>query len=78
MATGMTAALTHSTPDEAWALLVSLSRNTNVKVRDVGRVIVQAYCGQLDAEDQVLADRLRARLPRGCRLLRPGAGESGS
>jgi hypothetical protein len=72
VATGLTAALTHRSPDEAWALLVSLSRNANVKVRDVGRVVVRAYGGRLDAEDQVLADRLRPHLPRGCPLLRQG------
>ena len=72
VATGLTAALTHSTADEAWALLLSVSRNANVKVRDVGRVVVRAYTGELDAQDQLLADRLRRHLPHGGRLLQVG------
>jgi hypothetical protein len=72
VATGLTAALTHTTADEAWALLVSVSRNANVKVRDVGRVVVRAYTGDLDAEDQLLADRLRPHFPQAGRLLKVG------
>ncbi len=72
VATGLTAALTRTTADEAWALLVSVSRNANVKVRDVGRVVVRAYTGDLDAEDQLLADRLRPHFPQAGRLLEGG------
>lgn len=72
VATGLTAALTRTTADEAWALLVSVSRNANVKVRDVGRVVVRAYTGDLDAEDQLLADRLRPHFPQAGRLLKVG------
>jgi hypothetical protein len=78
VATGLTAALTHSTPDEAWALLLTVSRNANIKVREVGRVVVQAYCGDLGSSDRALADRIRPHLPKGSRLLPPGARRTGS
>lgn len=67
--TGIVAAKLEVTPDEAWAVLVRLSQDTNVKVREVGRVIHDAYTGRLASEDQPLAGLLDAKSPDGSRLL---------
>lgn len=69
VATGLTAALLGASPDEAWTFLVKLSQNANVKVRDVGRVIVEAHGGQLSPSDHAVAERLRPHLPPACGLL---------
>jgi hypothetical protein len=63
VATGLIAAELGIPPDEAWALLVRLSQRTNVKVRDVGRVVVDAYNGRLTGENEALAARLRPHFP---------------
>jgi hypothetical protein len=67
--TGIVAAKLEVTPDEAWAVLVRLSQDTNVKVREVGRVIHDAFTGQLASEDEGLAGILDAKSPDGPSLL---------
>ncbi|HEY6741572.1 MAG TPA: ANTAR domain-containing protein [Lapillicoccus sp.] len=67
--TGIVAAKLEVTPDEAWAVLVRLSQDTNVKVREVGRVILDAYTGRLATDDQRLAALLDAKSPDGSGLL---------
>jgi hypothetical protein len=67
--TGLVATRLEVTPDEAWAVLVRLSQDTNVKVREVGRVIHDAYTGRLASEDQGLAELLDAKSPGSSSLL---------
>jgi hypothetical protein len=67
--TGIVAAKLEVTPDEAWAVLVRLSQDTNVKVREIGRVIHDAYTGHLAREDEGLAGLLDAKSPGGRSLL---------
>lgn len=67
--TGILAAKLGVTPNEAWDVLVRLSQDTNVKVREVGRVIQDAYLGRLAPEDEELAALLDAKSPNGSRLL---------
>jgi hypothetical protein len=67
--TGIVAARLEMTPDEAWDVLVRLSQDTNVKVREVGRVIHDAYTGRLASEDQGLAELLDAKSPDASSLL---------
>ena len=67
--TGIVAAKLEVTPDEAWAVLVRLSQDTNVKVREVGRVIHDAFTGRLATEDEALAGLLDAKWPDGPSLL---------
>ena len=67
--TGIIAARLEVTPDEAWTVLVRLSQDTNVKVREVGRVIHDAYTGRLASEDQGLAELLDAKSPDASSLL---------
>jgi hypothetical protein len=56
-------------PEEAWALLVRLSQHTNVKVREVARVISEGFAGRVAEEDRALAARLNRLRPAGTRPL---------
>jgi hypothetical protein len=49
--------------DEAWGLVARLSQETNVKVREVARVICEAFDGHGRAEDAALLAQLIAGLP---------------
>jgi hypothetical protein len=69
--TGIVATKLEVTPDEGWAVLVRLSQDTNVKVREVGRVILDAYSGRLAEEDEALATLLVDRCPEATNLLVP-------
>jgi hypothetical protein len=62
-ATGLTMALSGMTPEEAWQVLVGLSSRSNVKVREVGRVLVGAHTGSLTPDDTHLVERIRPHLP---------------
>lgn len=53
------------TTDEAWSVLVRLSQHTQVKVRDVARVLQDAFNGQLREDDADLVAAVTARLPGG-------------
>ena len=63
--TGLVAERYGLPPDEAWSCLVGLSQLTNVKGREVGRIVYDGFCGQLAAEDRALAARLNDLAPRG-------------
>ena len=52
------------TQERVWQLLVQLSQNTNVKLREVARVISAAHAGTLEADDQTFAVRLNSELER--------------
>ena len=69
--TGIVATKLEVTPDEGWAVLVRLSQDTNVKVREVGRVILDAYSGRLADEDEALATLIVDRCPEAANLLVP-------
>ena len=49
--------------DSAWSVLVRLSQSTNIRVREIARVIGEAYDGRGRAEDAELLTRLMASLP---------------
>jgi hypothetical protein len=55
--------------DDAWGLLVDLSQRTNVKVREVARLILDGFEGRIAEEDRALAARINALGPRGGRPL---------
>lgn len=50
-------------PDVAWSVVVRLSQSTNVRVREIARVIGEAYDGHGRAEDAALLTRLMSSLP---------------
>jgi len=51
------------TTAQAWALIGRVSSHTNVKARDIARVVVAAADGSHDAGDRVLLDTLAPHLP---------------
>jgi hypothetical protein len=69
VATGLLAQRFGISPDQAWALMVRLSQNGHVKVREIAKAVVDAHCGRLEpAEVQVLSS-LEKQLPDGVRLV---------
>lgn len=65
LVTGLLAERYKLDPDAAWDFLVRLSQHTNVKVREVARVIFDDFRGCLADEDWSLAARLNAVRPKG-------------
>ena len=65
LVTGLVAERYKLDPDEAWEFLVRLSQNTNVKLREVARVVYDDFCGCLADEDWKLASQLNAVRPKG-------------
>lgn len=68
VATGLVAERCRLNPEQAWGLLVHLSQQTNVKVRDIASLVVD---GPATEEARALAARLNALMPRGGRPLVP-------
>src|SRR5215203_7508025 len=48
VATGLLAQRFAVSPDRAWSLLVRLSQNSHVKVRDIAQAVIDAHCGRRD------------------------------
>ena len=69
LVTGLLAQRYGLAPDEAWALLIRISQHLNVKVREVGRVVLDGYCGQLAGHDEALVRRVDAYSPDGRSLV---------
>jgi hypothetical protein len=58
-------------PEQAWSLLVRLSQNGHVKVRDIAQAVINGHCGRLGpAEAQIFA-AIQSYLPDGIRLVGP-------
>lgn len=55
------------TASDAWAYLRRLSQSTNIKVRDIARVLQDACDGSLRESDAQLAATLDGQLPGGLR-----------
>jgi hypothetical protein len=53
---------------EAWDILTRLSQDTNIKVREIARILTDAFDGASRSEDAELLERVNDRLPGG-----PGA-----
>jgi hypothetical protein len=66
--TGVLAVRLGVTPDVAWSFVVRLSQHTNIKVRDIARILRAGYFGQTADEDRALAARLNEHLPRSTRI----------
>lgn len=65
LVTGLVAERYRLTPEAAWEFLVQLSQHTNVKVREIARLIYDDFCGGLADEDLTLATRVNAVRPKG-------------
>ncbi len=71
VATGLLAQRFAISPEQAWSLLVRLSQNGHVKVRDIAQALINGHCGRLGpAEAQIFA-AIQSYLPDGIRLVGP-------
>jgi hypothetical protein len=62
-AIGLLAERYRCTTQEAWALVTRVSSHTNIKAREVARVVVRFADGSHDAGDRVLLETLAPHLP---------------
>lgn len=68
VATGLLAQRFSISPDRAWSLLVRLSQNGHVKVRDIAQALINAHCGlNAPLEDKIIR-AIESYLPDGVRL----------
>ena len=76
VATGLLAQRFAISPEQAWSLLVRLSQNGHVKVRDIAQAMINGHCGRIGpAEAQIFA-AIQSYLPDGIHLIGPGTGYS--
>ena len=64
-ATGLVAGRFGCTSEQGWAVLARASQHTNIKVREIARVLVDAHNGQSKPEDAAILARVSAQLPGG-------------
>lgn len=69
VATGLLAQRFGISPDRAWSLMVRLSQNGHVKVREVAQAVVDAHCGRLEPAEVEILSSLEKHLPDGVRLV---------
>ena len=69
VATGLLAQRFGITPDRAWSLIVRLSQNEHVKVREIAQVVVDAHCGRLEPAEAEILSSLEKHLPDGVRIV---------
>jgi hypothetical protein len=69
VATGLLAQRFAISPERAWSLLVRLSQNGHVKVRDIAQAVIAAHCGQLDPISCEILSAIEKHLPADVRLL---------
>jgi hypothetical protein len=74
VATGLLAQRFAISPERAWSLLVRLSQNGHVKVREIAEAVIDAHCGRLDPSKAKLLSSLEKYLPDGVRLIQTTAG----
>ena len=71
VATGLLAQRFAISPEQAWSLLVRLSQNGHVKVRDIAQALINGHCGRIGpAEAQIFA-AIQSYLPDGIHLIGP-------
>jgi ANTAR domain len=75
VATGLLAQRFGISPERAWALLVRLSQNCHVKVRDIAQTLIDAHCGRLSQAEAEILRLIERHLPDGVHLVQTqGAG----
>ena len=70
VATGLLAQRFGISPDRAWSLMVRLSQNGHVKVREIAQAVVDAHCGRLDPTEVEILSSIEKLLPDGVRLMK--------
>ena len=74
VATGLLAQRFAISPERAWALLVRLSQNGHVKVRDIAQAMINAHCGQVGPAEAATLSAIESHLPDGVRLVDASGG----
>jgi hypothetical protein len=69
VATGLLAQRFAISPDRAWSLMVRLSQNGHVKVREIAQAVIDAHCGRLDLTEVEILSSIEKHLPDGVRLI---------
>ena len=69
VAVGLLAQRFAISPERAWSLLVRLSQNGHVKVREIAEAVINAHCGQLDPAKAQLLSSIEKYLPDGVRIV---------
>src|SRR5688572_25880552 len=69
VATGLLAQRFAISPERAWSLLVRLSQNSHVKVREIAQAVIDAHCGRLDPVNREILSSIEKHLPDGVRLV---------
>jgi ANTAR domain len=69
VATGLLAQRFAITPDRAWSLMVRLSQNGHVKVREIAQAVIDAHCGRPDPTEVEILSSIERHLPDGVRLV---------
>ena len=69
VATGLLAQRFAITPDRAWSLMVRLSQNGHVKVREIAQAVIDAQCGRPDPTEVEILSSIEKHLPDGVRLM---------
>jgi ANTAR domain len=68
VATGLLAQRFGISPERAWSLMVRLSQNGHVKVREIAQALIDAHCGRLDPIEVEILSSIEKHLPDGVRL----------
>ena len=76
VATGLLAQRFGVPPERAWSLLVRLSQNCHVKVRDIAQALINAHCGRPNPAEVEIICALESHLPDGVRLIDTPAASS--
>lgn len=76
IATGLLAQRFDITPERAWSLLVRLSQNCHVKVRDIAQALINAHCGRPNPAEVDIICAIESLLPDGVRLINAAAAGS--
>ena len=69
VATGLLAQRFGVTPERAWSLLVRLSQNCHVKIRDIAQALINAHCGRPNPAEIEIICAIESYLPDGVRLI---------
>ena len=69
VATGLLAQRFAISPDRAWSLMVRLSQNGHVKVREIAQAVIDAHCGRLDTTEVAILSSIEKYLPDGVRII---------
>lgn len=71
VATGLLAQRFAISPERAWSLLIRLSQNGHVKVRDIAQAMINGHCGRIGPADAQIFAAIQPFLPDGIHRIGP-------